>query len=306
MENRLDSVWKDNFIKYLFNNKEEETNLFPMWRQFVNGILSNQDIKAVVENSDGLFQCEVKDNLIDLAKKTNNCADFLDELGKDSSFFRDDDWKILLILLRDRESKIIDKEKTIRIMEGGHERSMNIEELQEKFMEDYPYLLTTQSTFPDQLLHNDQERRSTENLIHEIKNLYEENRQTKLVNLKKDYPKKNAKELYKQAEREAKDETVKSKKGQLVASRFSLEAEDNVQKAIKKAAKVHEVPVVVFRGVNTFADVCKHLEDFGIKASTLKNFSKPSSSNSQECENDIVVVALTTTGPVVSFIQVFI
>ena len=152
---RLDSIWKDTFI-LLFNNKE--TKLHPMWEQFKNGILSNHDIQTVVESNDGLFKNEVKNKLSDLTTNINSCQDLLEELRKDSSLFTDEFWKILLILLRDRETRSIDKDKTLPIVEGGQVKFMTSEELEEKFMEDYPHLLASQISIPDQLMHEDQMR----------------------------------------------------------------------------------------------------------------------------------------------------
>ena len=213
---------------------------------------------------------------------------------------------MLFLLLRDRESQDIKKDKTITIVEGGQVRSMNIEALEEKFMEDYPQLLTCQASVPDQLIHEDQIRVCTDKLIPEMQDLYEKNLEAIFASLKKDYPKKKEQELLKQAENQAKAEMLKSRDAQLVASRLSLEAEDSIQKATKNAAKFHSMPITIFRGVNTFHDICKYLEDFGIRSSKLKNFSKPSPNSTQECEHDIAVVALTKKGPVVTFIQVFI
>ena len=81
--------------------------------------------------------------------------------------------------------------------------------------------------------------------------------------------------------------------------------EHTVQKSIKRAMEEFNIPVYVFRGVNTYDSVGQFIECFGIKMSKLKAFKSGEGLKGLECEHDIVSVALLPSGqPLVSFTQV--
>ena len=81
-------------------------------------------------------------------------------------------------------------------------------------------------------------------------------------------------------------------------------AEHEVQKSIKSAMEEFQIPVYIFRGVNTYDDVGRLLECFGIKMSKLKAFKSGEALKTLECEQDIATVALLPCGLLVSFTQV--
>merc|ERR1712218_506232 len=83
-----------------------------------------------------------------------------------------------------------------------------------------------------------------------------------------------------------------------------MTAEHEVQKSIKRAMEEYQIPVFIFRGVNTYDDVGRLLESFGIKMSKLKAFKSGEASKTLECEHDIATVALLPCGILVSFTQV--
>ena len=77
-----------------------------------------------------------------------------------------------------------------------------------------------------------------------------------------------------------------------------------MQKSIKRAMKESKSPFYIFRGVNTYEDIGKFLGKLGIKMSTLKAFKDIKTKATEECEHDILFLALLPTGPLVSFVQV--
>ena len=85
--------------------------------------------------------------------------------------------------------------------------------------------------------------------------------------------------------------------------RVAMRAEYDVQRSIKRAMEEYNIPVYIFRGVNTYDDVGRFLESFGLKMSKLKAF-KSGSESTLECEHDIATLALLPCGPLVSFTQV--
>ena len=85
--------------------------------------------------------------------------------------------------------------------------------------------------------------------------------------------------------------------------RVAMRAEYDVQRSIKRAMEEYNIPVYIFRGVNTYDDVGRFLESFGLKMSKLKAF-KSRSESTLECEHDIATLALLPCGPLISFTQV--
>ena len=82
-------------------------------------------------------------------------------------------------------------------------------------------------------------------------------------------------------------------------------AEHKVQKHIERVMKEYGIPALVLRGVNTYNDIAKFLENFGVKVSRLKAFQNVKLENcTLECEHDIVTIALLPGGPLVCFNQV--
>ena len=85
--------------------------------------------------------------------------------------------------------------------------------------------------------------------------------------------------------------------------RVAMRAEYDVQRSIKRAMEEYNILVYIFRGVNTYDEVGRFLESFGLKMSKLKAF-KSKSESALECEHDIATFALLPCGPLVSFTQV--
>ena len=117
-------------------------------------------------------------------------------------------------------------------------------------------------------------------------------------------PKWKKEEVEKQAAIQAKKEVEISSEAKSLQNRVAMMAEHEVQKSIKMAMEEYQIPVFIFRGVNTYDDLGQFLESFGFKMSKLKAFKSGDATKTLECEHDIATVALLPCGPLVSFVQV--
>ena len=83
-------------------------------------------------------------------------------------------------------------------------------------------------------------------------------------------------------------------------------AEYFVQQSLFKTVP-KTIPSVILRGVETFKDVGKHLEDAGFCFSKLKEITKPSNSSerSREVEHDVAMISFFGDKILINFIQVF-
>ena len=94
-----------------------------------------------------------------------------------------------------------------------------------------------------------------------------------------------------------------SSEAKALQNRVAMKAEYDVQRSIKRAMEEYNIPAFIFRGVNTYDDVGRFLESFGLKMSKLKAF-KSRAECTLECEHDIATLALLPCGPLISFTQV--
>ena len=200
---------------------------------------------------------------------------------------------------------------------------MSMTDIEKKFIDENPDLLTAQRSVPDQMIHNDliDAHFNTESLRESLRRSYQKRLTEAEMAQSKGNPKLSKEEVEKQAAAQAKQETKESKEAKLLQNRVAMIAEDDVQKSILQAMKEFNIPVFVFRGVNTYHEVGKHLgEAFGFKMSVLKAFTNGNSKSKKgkegnedkpgkkestlECEHDISAIALPPSGPLVSFVQV--
>ena len=143
-----------------------------------------------------------------------------------------------------------------------------------------------------------------ESIEQNLKTMYEKILTEKREMLTMLQPNRKGEEIEKEAVKSAEEELSKTRESQAFQNRESLLAEDLVQKSIYRAAVARDLPIHIFRGVNTYQHVGKFLEAFGIHCSELKSFFEGERFSSRESENDIVGVALPPSGPVVTFVQV--
>ena len=313
-----EGTWKKLFY-ILFNNKESDENLPNMWAQFKKGRLHKSDIRKAIEDITDLNK-EVKKKIFDGNELENKVIESLWNLSlretaeetcfvssmRECSILDDNFWRLLFTHIRDKEVEGISEEKTIPILEGGLTRQMSMEDIECKFISENSEILTTQRCVPDQVIHEDliDAQFNTGSIRESLRRTYNQKYQESKKLLVQNNPKMLEQEAEKQAAAQAKQETKESREAKQLQHRVAMVAEETVQKSILRAMKEFGIPGCVFRGVNTFDDIGKFLENFGIKISKLKSFKCSDSKATLECEHDIVIVALLPTGPWVSFVQV--
>ena len=335
-------MWKRLF-NLLFNNKEPDDELPNMWTQFKEEHLHRSDIRTAIESfkdhlhedvrkilcdvsSEGsadqasllassLKECslqhplpnKVKESMCDLSiSETCGEASILDAL-RECSQLDDDFWRLLFTAIRDKEAVKISEEIRIPILEGGQTKYMTLTDIEQKFISENPGILTAKRSVPDQMIHEDliDAQFNTESVRESLKKSFDKKFSEAKTTLAEDNLKWTNEEVVTQAAAQAKIETKESREAQLLKHRIAMKAEDDVQMSILRAMKDYDIPVFVFRGVNTYKDIGKFLhEGFGIKMSRLKAFKSGDSESTLECEHDITAIALPQSGPLVSFIQV--
>ena len=292
--------WKKLFF-LLHNNSQPDSDLPYMWAQFKANNLQKSDITTALENVGDQLRDEVRSRLESiLSDETANCLDLM----KNCPQFEDDFWCLLFSAIRDRESTPISSDKKVPILEGGQLRFMTVEEIERKFESEQPDILTSRTCIPDQMIHDDMidAPLSTDMAREELRSIYKRN----YLKAKEAFnqPKVNEQEKEKQVDIEARQETNQTREAKALQYRVAMKAEDYVQKSIKRAIEKFKIPVFIFRGVNTYQDIGRFLGEFGIQMSKLKAFKTRDTEATEECEHDSVILALPSTGPIVSFLQV--
>ena len=222
------------------------------------------------------------------------------------SMFDNEVWKRIIFFIRDRESRPLDKKKTIAVTEGGRVRQMNNSDLEEKLLADMPDLLISQTCIPEHLVNDDSELLNSDELRQKLKTMFESEVQKKL--LENEMHSKMTEVQAKQAKDSAEKQTLADMKKTWEAStlqkRQADAAEATVQQAIFRAAIKHGVVLTVLRGISTFKNVARHLTDLGIQCSKFGDFVKSRENSTYECEHDVAVVGALPTGLFLTFIQV--
>ena len=336
-------TWKRLF-NILFNNKEPDDALPDMWSQFKKENLHRSEIRTAIEsfkddlheaarrkfcsmsseesenevsptassmNECSLQQCQILDSLVeklcDLSIDENGGEADIMALMRECSLLDDNFWRLLFTAIRDRKVDRISEVRRIPILEGGQTKHMSMTDIEQKFISENPDLLTEQRSVPDQMIHEDliDAHFNTEYVRESLKRCYDKNFSEAKKTLAEDNPKWSNKEVERQATAQANLETRESKEAKLLNGRVAMTAEHVVQKSILRAMEEFGIPVYVFRGVNTYDDIGKLLDEgFGFKMSRLKAFKSGSSASTLECEHDISAMALLPSGPLVTFIQV--
>ena len=298
-------IWRDIFFSR-FNNQEPNADLPAMWTQFKADTLLPEDIKKVFD-TEHLFKEDVANKFKELFDQATDCRELLERM-KAEPLFEDEEWRIIVVTLRDRESKPLDENLTIPIVEGGQTRNMTNRDIEDMFLQDDPEynILTCQRSIPEELVHKDlfDAHFNRDQMIQVIKETYESSLNSIRESMRIDNPKMKEDELEKQSVRRALNEMKDSKEVKYLQQRESLCAEDHVQKKIMAAAGGRDFPAHIFRGVNTYQDVGQFLEGLGIKLSKLKSFNNPDRKSTRECETDVTLIAQTSDGPAASFLQV--
>ena len=295
-------IWKSLFF-LLRENKQPDDTLPKMWVQF-----KECDIEDVLESIEDQIPENVKKGLKKLREDARNGAASLSYLMKTSPLLCDNFWRLLFSEIRDRACHPIDLNTTVPIVEGGFTKHMTMEDIEKKFASENPNILTSFESVPDQMIHEDliDAHFNTDSVKESLRMAYGTKLSEAKATLLTANPKLKPEEVEKQAAAQAKKEMKESSEAKLLQNRVAMMAEDKVQKSIRRAMKQFNIPVFVFRGVNTYDDIGKFVENFGIKLSKLKAIKDGGTGSTLECEPDIGAVALPPSGPLVSFVEVLI
>ena len=201
-------------------------------------------------------------------------------------------WRLLFTAIRDKECKPIGSDKKMPILEGGHVRLMTMEDIEDKFFSENPNMLTSFINVPDQMIHEDliDSHLNTESVKESLRKSYEGKLAEARETLAAENPKWKKEEVEKQAAVQAKKEVKRSSEAKSLQNRVAMMAEHEVQKSIKRAMEEYQIPVFIFRGVNTYDDVGRLLESFGIKMSKLKAFKSWEASRTLETDHEIATI----------------
>ena len=300
--------WKRRFL-LLLNNAQADKDLPKMWVLFKKNNLATTELieSATFKIKDRLQKSESEelDRLCEDA--SGNEARLLTRM-KDCNHLSDNFWRLLFAEVRDTECHPISRDKTTLLSEGGQEKYMTMLDIEEKFSNENPDILTACKKVPDQMIHDDliAAHLNVTTLRDTLQKSYEQRLSGLRGSLAAENPKWSGVEVEKQAAAQAKKETKDLPDAKLLHHRLAMKAEDEVQKSILRAMSKFKIPVHVFRGVNTQDQVGKFLQSFDIQTSKLKGFRPggDSKGHSLECEHDIVAMALLPSGLLVSFVQV--
>ena len=294
-------MWKNLFLK-LFRSNDPDP--IPMWGQFQHNKLLIEDFVNtssgdVIDGFDGL-KAKVKK----IAETTSDVIVLVENLEKDPDFV-EEYWKSLFLQIRDRECVPLDKTKTIPIIVGGHERNLNMDDLEQIFLEENPDLLVTQTCVPDYQGTGDMEHITSPALKNKLKKMHDCDVQDKLGQKDMSKMKEAEKECYKKSvKKQALIDLKKTWEANMLQKQQADIAEVNVQEAIYTAVKNHGIVATVLRGIETYEQVGKFLDAFGIKCSKFGNLVKRRDDATRETEHDVVVVGLLSTGVFATFVQV--
>ena len=108
-------MWQDVFMDLVNNGEDEETEQ-PMWRQFMPGRLEKKHIQEVFQKHAQLFTEDDRTKFAAINAQTTSCSDLLQSM---KTAFSDKVWKTLTLAIRDKETMVIDHNKTVAILEGG-------------------------------------------------------------------------------------------------------------------------------------------------------------------------------------------
>ena len=289
----------------LYRNRVSDDKLIPMWKQFKREHLTMEDIKEAFQNGGGDFSERAQETYRRICANSKSCSDLLDSM-KDDPGVENTDWGVLVKKIRDRESKPLDNNMTLDVIAGGEITKVSMRDLEDNFKQENLGILVSQVCIPQMLIHEDTFGHlfNKESIEKNLMTMYGKilNEKRELLTMRQ--PNRKEEEIEKEAVKAAEVELKETREAQASQHRESLLAEDLVQKSIYRAAVARDLPIHIFRGVNTYQHIGKFLEAFGIHCSELKSFFNGERFSTRECENDIVGVALPPSGPVVSFVQV--
>ena len=189
-------IWKRLFF-LLHNNGQPDNDLPSIWTRFKAGHLQKSDLKTAIADISDTLRDDVRKRLNTLfsEEKTTNAS--LLYAMQTEPLLKDDFWRLLFRAIRDSECTPIDDNTSISIVEAGQSKPMTMTQLEEQFSSENKDNLMSQTSVPDQMIHEDliDAYLSTEALECSLKRAYEIKLSESVKALATEYPKSKKDEL---------------------------------------------------------------------------------------------------------------
>ena len=208
-----------------------------------------------------------------------------------------DDWMNLFVNLRDKGCKTLEEEETIDIVCSGLKKKMKLSSIEDTVIQEYGDIFSSQIAIPEVVIFNE----NKDDLKKNLKDGFH-----KTMDQKEKAKPKNSEESFHEIKQRVIKNINDSAKAQLLQDIRASEAEVHVQKMALQHAKEAKIPMIAFRGIQTFRDIGKHLEKFGVKLSKLSQLLKNSNDAELEAEHDIMLISCNGEKIQVTFIQVML
>ena len=222
---------------------------------------------------------------------------------EDEYLSNNDNWMNFFLTVRDRGCKNLDEDEKVDIVCSGVKGKMKLSSVEDTVIQEYGDIFNSQIAIPEVVIFNENKNDLKKNLKDDFEDDFGKIMDQR-VNLK------NAKESYKEMKQTASQTALKkindSPKAQLLQDIRASEAEVYVQKMALQHAKEAKIPMIAFRGIQTFKDIGKHLEKFGVKLSKLSQLLKNCNDAELEAEHDIMLISCNGEKIQVTFIQVML
>ena len=147
-------IWKRLFF-LLHNNCQPENDLPSMWTRFKAGHLQKSDLKIAIADISDTLSDDVRKRLNTLFSEEETTNSSLLYAMQTEPLLKDDFWCLLFGAIRDSECPPIDNNTSISIVEAGQTKQMTMAELEERFSSENKDNLKSQTSVPDQMIHED-------------------------------------------------------------------------------------------------------------------------------------------------------
>ena len=249
-----------------------------MFKEIFQALLNNQK----VVNDDWEFFKRAKIKILDILTsnfhhypEVQDCLNRSDEEAVshllNKAQMSEDFWQKLFCAVRDQAPKPAITNQEVQVYSSGVLVTKTLSELEGSILDEYVDIYNSQIAIPDGVI-------------------YEGDTQ---------YLEQKLKKRWKAGEKI--DESSDAKHLQNI---IATKAEVYIQNKIIEAAKSQGLPITVLRGVETYKDVGKHLQKYGIKLSKLNELLKEQEGKEVEAEHDIMVLVMSGDMLIITFMQV--
>ena len=189
-------IWERLFF-LLHKNRQLDNDLPSMWTRFKAEHLQKSDLETAIADISDTLCDDVREKLNTLFSEEETTTARLLFAIQTESLFKDDFWYLLFRAIRDSACTPIDDNTSISIVEAGQSKPMTMTQLEEQFSSENKDNLMSQTSVPDQMIHEDliDAYLSTEALECSLKRAYEIKLSESVKALATEYPKSKKDEL---------------------------------------------------------------------------------------------------------------